>query len=800
MKKKRTALFVAPVALAVLVGVIFLIITKVRKPPVKQLILISIDTCRADHLSCYGYPEKTTPNIDALAREAVMFKRVISPVPMTLPAHTSMLTGTNPVYHGVHDNIGYKVGEFNRTLAELMHEKGFFTGAVVSSFVLDSRFGLNQGFDSYNDKFVHPMSSFYHNERRGDETTQFAKAFIEKHCKEPFFLFVHFYDPHDAYRPPEPFATFFRDNPYAGEIAFVDSCIGEIIAKLKELGLYKSALVIVTADHGESLGEHQEKTHDYFIYQSTLQVPLIIKLPGGLKGKTVEDNAGLIDIVPTVCGILGIDIPRAVAGQDLSPYLTGKIKHSNEERYFYCESLKATEYGCSPLLGVVDNNWKYIQTARPELYDLDKDPGEHNNLAAKLDKRARFLQGQLKSMIAGQKGAEEQAKTTLDEKTRQRLESLGYISGGALNENLAFDNTKKDAKDYINLHQEIILVNSYMKVKQYGEALETSKKMFLEPFPGKLYGHFFIGQIEFEQNDIDESISNMLEFFSDIEEAKGSGSEYLQNLQENICEGHNYLGLAYAEKNDFEKAMSHYLKAEDADPNNPIVYYNIGNLYLKQGRDAEAADYYIKALDKDPELAEAYQNLGLVYRRQNQVEKSVSCFEQALKLKPDSQLTKNELQATEKEVERIKAFVKESEESLSRDPNQIQLHRELAAIFFQQGDIKSAMSHWESVLRLDPNDASALNNSAYVYATQAEGAFKDSEKAVQMAVRACELTGYKDPVMLNTLSIAYAAAGKNSDAVETAKKALELAVSSGNDGLARTIRANLETFQSRHEP
>jgi len=222
---------------------------------------------------------------------------------MTLPAHASMLTGTIPPYHGVHENIDYKLGPSHVTLAEMLHRSEFTTCAIIGAFVLDSQFGLNQGFEYYNDQFEKPVEDAEIGERRGEETTDLALKWLGRHKDDPFALFLHYYDPHTMYDPPEPFASKFPDNLYAGEIAYTDYCIGQVIKKLKDLGLYKSALIIITSDHGEMLGEHGEEDHKYFIYQSAVKVPLIFKLPGRDKSLKIDAPVSIIDIVPTICEI-----------------------------------------------------------------------------------------------------------------------------------------------------------------------------------------------------------------------------------------------------------------------------------------------------------------------------------------------------------------------------------------------------------------------------------------------------------------------------------------------------------------
>ena len=261
LKKKQSSLTwcfgLLVLVLVVVVAAIWLLSNSNSWPKdIRHIILISIDTCRADYLSCYGPTRRTTPNIDAIAREGILFKKVVAPVPLTLPSHCSMLTGTIPLFHQVHDNNGYKLVPSKVTLAEILRDHKCKTAAIVSSWVLDSKFGLDQGFGSYNDDYIEEKKDDFYSGRRAEETSRLACTLLEKHKGKNFFLFLHYYDPHIPYDPPEPFASEFADNLYAGEIAYTDHCIGRVIKKLKELGLYDSTLIIITSDHGEMLGEH----------------------------------------------------------------------------------------------------------------------------------------------------------------------------------------------------------------------------------------------------------------------------------------------------------------------------------------------------------------------------------------------------------------------------------------------------------------------------------------------------------------------------------------------------------------
>ncbi|MBC8206186.1 MAG: sulfatase-like hydrolase/transferase [Kiritimatiellaeota bacterium] len=462
---KKTVLISTLCAAGVLV---WLVVDHIRTPEIRNIILISMDTTRADHLSCYGYPKNTTPNIDAVAEQATRFEKALTPAPITLPAHSSMLTGLIPPAHGVHNNIGYQLAPSNITLAELLRENGFQTTAIVSAFVLDHKWGLAQGFDTYNDSFKEKSVNRFGAERKGDETTQIALDWLDNKRDRKSFLFLHYYDPHVDYSPPEPFLTKFSDDPYAGEIAFTDHCIGQVIQKLKDLDLYDSTLLIITGDHGEMLGEHGEEEHSYFIYESAIRVPLIIKLPGQKEGITVSDPVGLIDIVPTICSLLKIDPPAGIQGQDLSPLLMGEVPDAYD-RFIYSESLGPVRIGVSSLMAISTDRWKYIQAPRPELYDLDADPGEEHNIVKQEPQRARILEDKLKEVLEQSVRTDPDSKIDLDPESIRRLESLGYIAGKAEGE-IVFDGTKDDPKDFIHVFEQFNKALNLRDAGEYGKA------------------------------------------------------------------------------------------------------------------------------------------------------------------------------------------------------------------------------------------------------------------------------------------------------------------------------------------
>src|SRR5437588_12479462 len=295
--------------------------------PTTNVVIVTIDTLRADHLGCYGYKHIRTPNIDALAADGVRFERAYTAVPVTLPSHTVIFTGTYPIHSGMHDFAANVLNPSQPTLASVLKQHGYATGAVVASAVLDSRFGLNRGFDFYYDHFDFNRleeANLDEMERPGNVVADEVLNWLGKNYQKRFFLWMHLYDPHYPYRPPAPYSEDYKSHPYDGEIAFADAQVGRLLRFLKDKGLYQHTLIVLSGDHGEGLGEHGEQTHGFFIYNSTLQVPLVVRLPAGPRDKHVNALVSLADIMPTVLEALKLDIPAQVQGKSLLPLFAGK--------------------------------------------------------------------------------------------------------------------------------------------------------------------------------------------------------------------------------------------------------------------------------------------------------------------------------------------------------------------------------------------------------------------------------------------------------------------------------------------
>lgn len=397
-------------------------------PEPLDLLLITLDTARADRFSYTGKPGPGTPRIDALAAQGAGFVNAISPVPLTLPAHASLLTGRQPPSHTVRDNGPYRLPEAETTLAELLAGAGYSTGAFVGAEVLDARHGLDQGFATYDDEIagagVSPFA--YYAERRGEQVVGAASRWLEAQGDGPVFAWVHLFDPHAPYRPPEPERSHYPSG-YNGEIAYTDRVVGQLLDYWQARRGLEHTLVVVTADHGEALGEHGEATHGVLVHDATLLVPLVIRAPGLRAERPIAEPVSLIDVLPTLLTLLGLPGPEGMQGRDLTPLLNGGAV-SWSPASGYAESLYARlHHGCAPLYALRDRGWKLVRGRTDELYDLASDPAESRDVATAEPDRRAALGSALEELAAGLDQGEAEA-LPLDDEARRALQALGYAS------------------------------------------------------------------------------------------------------------------------------------------------------------------------------------------------------------------------------------------------------------------------------------------------------------------------------------------------------------------------------------
>jgi arylsulfatase A-like enzyme/Flp pilus assembly protein TadD len=432
-------------------------------PPVaRHVVIVTIDTLRADRLGCYGRTDVATPRLDRIAAEGALAPEASAHVPLTRPSHVSLFTGRLPTEHGIRDNISPSVVPDVPLLAEAFRKAGFATGAFVSSVVLDAQSGLGRGFDVYADRFEGASgdAQFLNTvQKKGTETVAEALAWLEANRQRRVFLWLHLYEPHDPYEPPEPYASRYAGRPYDGEVAWVDELVGRFDDRLASLGMKGDTALLVTSDHGEGLGEHDEALHGFFAYQTTLHVPFLVRGPGIRPGTRLTSTVRLVDVFPTLVELAGVG-PTAgarLSGRSLAGPLRGGP--ALPEPVTYAETLvPLLHFGWSDLRVVREGRWKYVQAPRPELYDLASDPGERKDLARAQGQRAGAMRGALAAILEGERkalagGGAAPASTELIEK----LGALGYVGAGGAAETAT---PGADPKDKI---AEFRVVNSLIR-------------------------------------------------------------------------------------------------------------------------------------------------------------------------------------------------------------------------------------------------------------------------------------------------------------------------------------------------
>lgn len=592
MSHGRTLLTVALVCAFVAVVIPLWLTREVAAPTGKgfNVILISLDTVRADHLGCYGHPTVATPNIDRLANEGVIFTQCTASVPITLPSHASILTGTYPFVHGVRDNGSFHLHDDAETIAETLSEAAYTTGGIVGSLILNREYGTHQGFDLYSDMHnarqpINPVTGKAAAERRADEVVDVAVDWLRAHGSGKFFLFVHFFDPHYPYEPPEPYATRYEDR-YAGEIAFVDEQIGRLLGVVRGLGVDSRTLVVLTADHGESLGQHEEDTHGCFVYDTTLSVPLILRCPSRIPARRrVPSQARTVDIAPTILSFVGAPSPPAVQGVNLLPFL----REDSEDPGLaaYGESMYPLyNYGYSHLLALRAGGWKYIHAPRPELYKVDEDPGELQNLAALEPHRLASMRERLRAVLDESPvlvGTGE-AQLQMTQRAIEALQSLGYVG-----------NTSTDAV-LTNGDQMALMELTNPDPKDHTEVIRLSARSL----------HLM------EARDLPEAEKVLRELLERFPESQVGFSWAYKNLG---------LTLA-AQGKDYEEAIALYHKALEINPNDGQTLTNLGFALGATGRVEEAITAYRAALRLKPVMRETHINLAATLRYVGRIEEA----------------------------------------------------------------------------------------------------------------------------------------------------------------------------------
>jgi arylsulfatase A-like enzyme/Tfp pilus assembly protein PilF len=631
-----------------------------------NLLLVTLDTTRADRLGCYGYGGAETPVLDGIARDGVLFERCITPTAFTLPSHSSIMTGLYPMFHGVRLNGGVALADTHPTLAERLTESGYRCGGFVGAFVLDSRWGLNQGFQTYDDDFeLKPgeMLDLARVQRPGNKVVDAALKWLGTPDERPFFAWVHLYDAHTPYDPPEPYKTRFAGGPshrYDGEIAFADSQVGRLLDWLRSSGNEGRTIVLVVGDHGEGLGSHREEEHGYFIYDYTVRVPLLVRLPHLLlHGTRITAQTRTIDVMPTLLELLGVSPPARLDGESLLPLLAGERRHG--AAYAYSESVSlGMQYGWSSLYSLRTPQYTYIEAPRPELYDPHQDPNEEDNLLGRLPNVAEELRATLKQLREeGAKGAPAPQEANLDEQTMRALATLGYV-GGAVD--LGDETARADPKDMLEVYDEIavsagimgqgdhagavkrleavlkqdarnpqarfLLAGAYEKLDRIAEAKAILDGVLRED-PENLRALIAMAGILAKQGERDlmvaickrtlakdnrntQAMALIAEAYID-EKDNTAALPYLQKaveIQPKLTRNRvNLAGclIGLGRLGDAEAELKGILAEH---PRFPLVSFHLGLAYEGEGRLEEARAAYAAEIDHDPKMAAARFNLG----------------------------------------------------------------------------------------------------------------------------------------------------------------------------------------------
>jgi choline-sulfatase len=625
-------------------------------PPI---ILISVDTLRADRVGCYGSTGVATPQIDRFAAGGTLFSQVNSQVPLTLPSHVSTLTSTYPFVNGIEDN-GERLAPSATTLAAVLKAHGFRTAAFVGGFVLDRRFGLDRGFDVYDSPFHSTRQAGADPgdiKRFGQEVTGAAARWLERNSDHPFFLFVHLYDLHTPYALPP--SERGRGSGYDAELGYVDDVLGEFWNELERLGLTSRALIVFTSDHGESLGDHGEGTHGYFIYQSTLRVPLIIHWPKESRSiaPRIDEPVSLLDVAPTVLQFAGVARPPEFEGRSLMSLITGfrtPGEKAATQEDIYSESLYGhRHFGTSALRALRIGRYKYVEAPRPEFYDLVRDSAEKENLFSSrkatalsfrerlLALQARFRPGHPADSVAG----------VLSPDAVERLRALGYVAGAARESR---SDSNVDPKDRINDYEEygraftlaadgdlkganarleqllekdpaLLDVRASRGLNQQKLGLHTEAaenfRMVLKQDPLNLLAHFDLGVSEYALGQPDDAVKEL--------DATLALAPYYVRAEE-------LLANIWLQKKDYDRARARLNHLLTVDPDNYAAHYNLGALDILDGNRQDGERHLRAAIEIDPLSAEAHNALGSLYLRSGSLEQASAEFAEAIRL--DSRL------------------------------------------------------------------------------------------------------------------------------------------------------------------
>ena len=705
-----------------------------------NVLLLTLDTVRADRLGCYGYARARTPNLDALAGRGVRFERAYATVPYTLPAHASILTGLYPPAHGLHVNFQGSLPADARPMAAAFQDAGYRTAGLVASGILDRRFGLARGFDFYDDLHDRPLNDANQVERPGGEVTDAALKWLGEASPKPFFAWVHYYDAHDPYEPPEGFRDFAE--PYDGEIAFVDAQVGRLLAGLEHLGKLANTWVVVVADHGEAFGEHGEFGHGLLVYDSTMHVPLIVAGPAPIvAGGVVHAPVSQVDIAPTLLELLGGRAPAALEGRSLLPELRAEATPERSPLLECEHSLRS--YDWAPLYAIVSGDWKFIQAPRPELYDVAHDRAEEHDLAPEKPEVSAGLGADLEHRRARSVRRTAEA-VHMGSDAHSALARLGYTAGVEASES-AGDASRKDPKRMVHVDMGAVRARALLRANRYAEALAVLVPL-LEESPESDDLWVARGAAELGLNKAQEAVVS-------FEKSLRRAPDHTERLR--------FLGDALAAAGRSEDALAKYQRALEVDPQDGQTHGRLGAFYAKQGKLPEALREFQRFVELDPTSPNARTNLANAQFSQGRFEDGFANLATAVKL----------------------------------DPTCLPAWQALYSVRKSRGQRAEALTALRASIAALPRESSLRARLAWELATNPASTRAETDEALVLARDG--LAGREqDPGALNVLAVALARAGQYSDAAETCRLALEIARAQANARIVQPLEMQLKLFEA----
>lgn len=645
------------------------------RPPRPNVLLVTFDTTRADHIGAYGAAGARTPVVDRLAAEGVLFENAYSSVPLTAPSHSTILTGKFPMAHGVRDNGLFVLEPAQQTLAEILKARGYRTGAAIGGFPLVARYGLNQGFDFYDDRLTPAYDSplavagapkrdtFSFEERRAARVNEAVFEWLDQAKGEPFFLWVHYYDPHRPNDPPVPYDQLFADRPYDGEIAYTDESLGTLLDRLKRDGLYDRTLVVMTADHGEGLGEHDELTHSYLLYDTTMHVPLVMRGPGVAAGRRVPGRVRLVDVAPTVLDALDVPVPADMQGRSLEPLLSGSTAE-RVERTHYAETLSPRlSQNWGELRALFEGNWKYVHGPKPELFDLAADPRELRDLAAARPDQAAAMRAALVAFLKKHSPPGGSRMSPVDAETRARLQALGYLAAGAGEGQEIREELREDGLAPQDRAGDVSLISLARSLTVQGDHWR-SRDIVRRLLVGAANDPFYLEMLALADLNLqqpDEALASVEKLL-----ALGAGSN--RSAERLLLQ----VGLQKHRAGDRAAGLRLIRRSLELEPT-AESYHLVASLDAQEGRATEQRAMLVKALELDPKYAPARLDLAV------------------------RMLQEGKRDEGRQEIERV----------LAEQPYFAKGHYNLGAFLLEQGDAAGALARFDRAIVLDPGYAKA---------------------------------------------------------------------------------------------